>query len=434
MRPDVLAALHDNMGHQGLQRTTTLLRQRAYWPGMHDDAKAYIERCTRCHLNRQPRGKPAMGHLLATRPLEVLAIDFTVLEPSSDGRENVLVMTDVFTKFTQAIPTRDQRAQTVARVLHEEWIVRFGLPQRIHSDQGRNFESHLIRQLCDLYGVEKSRSTPYHPEGNAQCERFNRTMHDLIRSLAPENKRRWPEHLPALMYAYNCTPHASTGVSPNFLLFGQELRLPVDALLATPTESAVDPLDWIRTHRARLRHAHQAANRLQREAAARRKKRADQHGQFLRDLCVGDHVYIRSRPTAGRNKCGDIWDSALHVVTRQPHPPSPVYEVHPLAGGTSKTVNRVDLKLALDPQAPMAPSEVRRPLTRRDDSDSEEDEVILFSAPSPQRQDLDTVPTLIPPPVTTADTAQSEEQPLLRRSLRTTAGKPPERYGHSVPY
>ena len=96
--------------------------------------------------------------------------------------ENFLVITDVFTKFIQAIPTRDQRATTVAKVLQREWFVRYGVPRRIHSDQGRNFESGLIQELCELYSIEKSHTTPYHPHGNAQCERFNSTVHGLLRS------------------------------------------------------------------------------------------------------------------------------------------------------------------------------------------------------------------------------------------------------------
>jgi len=120
LRSEALAAAHDQMGHQGLQRTTDILVQRVYWPGMHSEVKRHVETCDRCAMGRQPRGKTTMGHLIATKPLEVLAIDFTVLEPASDGRENVLVMTDVFTKFTQAIPTRYQKAGTVAKVLQKE--------------------------------------------------------------------------------------------------------------------------------------------------------------------------------------------------------------------------------------------------------------------------------------------------------------------------
>ena len=136
-----------------------------------------------------------MGHVLADKPLELLAIDFTMLEKTSDGRENVLVMTDVFSKFTVAIPMKDQKATTVAKVLTQKWFYRYGMPSRIHSDQGRNFESEVVKALGTVYGIKKCRTTPCHTEGNAQCE------------LPPEKKRQWPGHLQELIFAYNSMPH-----------------------------------------------------------------------------------------------------------------------------------------------------------------------------------------------------------------------------------
>lgn len=116
--------------------------------------------------DRQTAAPSFMGHLLSSRPNEILAIDFTLLKPSQNGLENVLILSDVFSKYTLAIPTRNQRASTVAQALVSQWFYKFSVPARIHSDQGRNFESSLIQQLCGLYWVEKSRTTPYHYAGN----------------------------------------------------------------------------------------------------------------------------------------------------------------------------------------------------------------------------------------------------------------------------
>nr|XP_006823845.1 PREDICTED: gypsy retrotransposon integrase-like protein 1-like [Saccoglossus kowalevskii] len=153
LKEKVLNAVHDQVGHQGAEKTTALVRSRCYWPSMLTEVAACCKSCQRCTIAKAgKRLHPTMGSLVASRPLEILAMDFTFLEPSSNGTENVLVMTDMFTKFTQAIPTKDQKAITVARVLVRDWFTRFGVPQRIHSDQGRNFESKMIQELCKIHG------------------------------------------------------------------------------------------------------------------------------------------------------------------------------------------------------------------------------------------------------------------------------------------
>ena len=148
--------------------------------------EAVCVHCTsykRCDLNKAVRAKPEMGALRALGPLDIVTIDFTTVEKSNKGVENILVITDVFTKYAQAIPTRNQTAKCVAAVL-KTWFDRFGFPRRIHSDQGRNFESAIIRDLCEERSILKSRTTPCHPQGNGMVERFNRTLHNLLRTLS----------------------------------------------------------------------------------------------------------------------------------------------------------------------------------------------------------------------------------------------------------
>lgn len=282
LREEVFQLLHTHHGHQGIERTTELIRQRCYWPGMSTVIKEWCQTCERCSVakNTQPQVRAPMGHLLASRPNEILAIDFSFLEPARDGREQVLVLTDVFSKFTQVVPTRDQRASTVADVLTKEWFYKYGVPARLHSDQGRSFESTIIQQLCELYGIRKSRTTPCHPQGNGQCERFNRALHDLLRTLSAEQKHRWPEYLQQALFSYNTTPHQTTGQSPFLLMFGREPQLPVDFLLGRVEEpTSGEVCNWVREHQRRLQVAVENARERMKQAATRRKDRADQRAQ-----------------------------------------------------------------------------------------------------------------------------------------------------------
>lgn len=340
LKTQVLESVHGSMGHQGIERTLELLKPRCFWVGIYEDVKQWIKKCQRCLLTKMPNPKihPPMKSFLASRPLEVVAVDFTLLEPASDGRENVLVITDVFTKFTQAFPTRDQKADTTAKVLLREWFLKYGVPERLHSDQGRNFESEVIAELCKLYGVKKSRTTPHHPTGNAQCERFNRTLHDLLRTLPPEKKRRWPEYLPELVYAYNVTPHSTTGYSPYYLLFGVDPHLPVDALLGQ--ESTVEPShDWLAIHQRRLKEAHARAKEYGEQKAAERIARSNEK-VYCPSIELGQIVYVRNRPP-GRNKIQDAWKPIPHRVVQIQ---GTTYTVEPIEGGPTKRVNRVDIR------------------------------------------------------------------------------------------
>lgn len=346
----IMESVHDSMGHQGIERTLHLLRQRVFWVGMYKDAEKWVKHCQRCILAKMPHPKihPPMKHFLASRPLEVVAVDFTILEPATDGRENVLVITDVFTKFTQAFPTRDQKAETTAKVLLREWFMKYGVPERLHSDQGRNFESEVIAELCKMYGVKKTRTTPHHPTGNAQCERFNRTLHELLRTLPADKKRRWPEHLPELVYAYNVTPHATTGYSPYFLLYGVEPHLPIDALLATD-QTRDSKLDWLVVHQERLHDAHERAKRHAERKASERLAFQNQK-VYCPTIEIGQHVYLRHRPS-GRNKIQDAWNPTIYQVMDVV---GTTYSVQPVEGGPVKRVNRVDIRLCANvlPQVP----------------------------------------------------------------------------------
>ena len=154
------------------------------------------------------------------------------------NHQNVtFVITDHFTRFAVATPTRNQTAKTTADALYNGFIVRYGIPARLHSDQGANFESQIIKELCEVMGINKSRTTPYHASGNGMTERFNRTLISMLGTLDIEKKKNWKQYIAPLVQAYNCIKHESTGFSPYMLLFGREPRLPVDLAFGINTRS-----------------------------------------------------------------------------------------------------------------------------------------------------------------------------------------------------
>lgn len=323
---------------------------------MRREIEEWCQQCSRCGTAKavHPKVRTFPGSLLASKPLEIVAIDFTVLDRATDGRENVLVITDVFSKFTQAFPTPDQTAGTIVRVLMEKWFYIYGIPQRLHSDQGRNFEGELLKALCRVYGVEKSRTSPYHPEGNGQCERFNRTMHDLLRTLPPNKKKRWPQHLPSLLFAYNTTVHQSTGHSPYELMFGHKPRLPIDALLGAAEESCGEGTvgEWVQDQQEFLQFVFASAEKHLKHAAAQRAQQ--QQTGVAPILPVGTLVY-RKRHAPGRNKIQDIWDSTRYKVTKCLDDVGRVYTISPIDDqGPTKNIHRSELRVVPGQATPTA--------------------------------------------------------------------------------
>jgi transposase InsO family protein len=338
----ILHAFHNAAGHQGIERTQALIKERCYWPYMLGDILQYCKNCERCKIAKEPfpKVKVHMQHLIAHNPLELLCMDYTILEKSSSGYENVLVLTDAFSKFTVAIPTKNQKAITVAKLLVKEWFHKYGVPKRIHSDQGRSFENEIIQELCKIYDVKKSRTCPYRPQGNSIVERYNRTMHNLLRTLEPEKKRNWPDYLGELTFMYNATPHASTGFAPYFLLFSRKPRLFADNLL--DFDSVVDkPVEeWVLEHRNKLLWAQLHASKVLQEKANERKKRHDVKAND-HDLPIGTKVLIRNR-VRGRNKIQDVWKPVPYIVTQKLG--NSVYQVTAVGNDTeTKTINRHDI-------------------------------------------------------------------------------------------
>ena len=225
-----LAGLHDEAGHQERDPTLSLMKSRFDWPGMDGDIEKYVRNCPRC-IMRKAQGKTAAKLVVvdSTYPMDLVCMDFLSLEMFAGGNEHILVITDHFTRYAQAIPTRNQSAKTTARILSENFICHYGFPSRLHSDQGCNFESEVIKELCSIANIDKSRTTPYHPMGNGMPERFNQMLLNMLGTLEDDQKSDWKTYVSSLVHAYNSTRHESMSTRLIFYMSGRHSRLAVDA-------------------------------------------------------------------------------------------------------------------------------------------------------------------------------------------------------------
>ena len=341
-RERALLGCHDDVGHQGILRTLSLLRERFYWPGMQEEATQHVLKCSRCLRRKTPPQVAPLQPILVTQPLELVHMDYLSLEPSKGNIENVLVITDHFTRYALAYPSKTQTAQATARILWDNFICHYGFPEKFISDQGRNFESDLIKELCKIAGVKKVHTTPYHAQGNGQCERFNSTLCNMLGTLSEEEKSDWKSYLGCMTHAYNCTKHASTTYSPYYLMFGRHPRLPIDVEFGLNKPNCGDnsrKSRYIQKLRRRLNYAFQKASKYSDQQASKYKHSYDKSVKGPQ-LYENDLVLVKIVAHKGRHKLQDRWEPEEYVVIEQPIAGTPVYKVKPVNGDNVRTLHR----------------------------------------------------------------------------------------------
>ena len=170
-----------------------------------------------------------MKPIQCTYPLELVHINFlTIGKEGTDKATNIMVITDHSTWYAQAYITPKQTAPVVAKTLWDQFLVHYGWPTKILTDQGKSFKNSLVKELYSLAQVQKLRTTPYQPQTNGSCERFNYTLVTMLGTLPIHAKKNWPEWVSTLTHAYNATMCCATGFSPFLLMYGRTPILPTD--------------------------------------------------------------------------------------------------------------------------------------------------------------------------------------------------------------
>ena len=191
----VLTSLYDSPsgGHLGISKTLAKVREHFYWPQLREDVHQWCRQCTSCSARKSPtiKARVQMVPSLAGNPMQGIAADILGPFPTTrTGNKYILVVSNYFTRWTETYGVN---------TLVDEWICRFGAPEAIHTDQGRNFEAVLFSEMCQLLGINKTRTTPYHPQSDGLVERLNHTLLTMLSIRTHEDQERWDEYLPECM-------------------------------------------------------------------------------------------------------------------------------------------------------------------------------------------------------------------------------------------
>lgn len=228
----LLQMVHSQAGHAGLQKTLYALQEDYYWPKMEEDANLHVASCESCQRSKgkYARNKAPYQPSLTGEPFERIAIDISgPFNPTRKGHRYILAVIDYFSKFPMLIPLKATDAKSVAKKLISHWISMFGAPFVIHSDRGTNFESELFRELCYVFGIKKTRTSPYYPQADVLVERLFRTVKPMIAATIKDSRNRtdWEDALPIVEMGLRCSFQSTTGISPFEVIYGKRMRLPV---------------------------------------------------------------------------------------------------------------------------------------------------------------------------------------------------------------
>lgn len=242
-RRAVFDSVH-SLSHPGMNATIKLATQRFVWPSIKSDCRKWTRSCLACQKSKITRHNwtPVGNFAPPSARFDHIHIDLVGPLPISDGFRFCLTCVDRFSRWPEAVPLENMEAETVARALYSTWITRFGTPLRITTDQGRQFESDLFRQLTNFLGTNRLRTTSYHPSSNGLVERLHRQLKAAIRCHATE---RWTEVLPTILFGIRAAWREDLQASAAEMLYGQTLRLPGEFFAPKPSEHFSSETDFV---------------------------------------------------------------------------------------------------------------------------------------------------------------------------------------------
>ena len=257
-RQQILGLAHSNLGsgHFGFKKTFAKISRHFLWPRMWGQVKDFVRSCAGCQrAARNDNSRAPLQPLpCVSEPFEKVAFDLVgPLPKSASGFRYILTMMCLFTKYPEAIPLKRVDNESILEAMFEKFS-RQGLPKVILTDQGSVFTSKITRHMCKTFEIHKVRTSPYHPQSDGALERWHACLKGMMKRSEIDLKL-WHKQLKYLPFAYRDTPHCVTGFSPFTLMFGRDVKGPLELVRSDWLEGKSEDAnvsDWLINVKARM--------------------------------------------------------------------------------------------------------------------------------------------------------------------------------------
>ena len=296
LRQELLIKYHEGIsgGHLGYDKTFVKIKERFYWPRMKEEVKQACANFIRCVARKITTHalKETLSSMAADFPFERIAMDIVgPLPTTTRNNRYMLLVIDYYTRWPEAFALEHQYPHSVSFRLISKIISRYGAPYVIHTDQGTNFESKLIAELCKLYDIKKTRPMLYHPQSDGLVEHLNRTLVDTIALIAKDAQDTWDLQIGLVLMAIRSAAQSTTGYSPHILLFGRKMRLPVDLYYDLPPREPASATESVANLRRVLAQVHETVT-VNMESRQKRQKDCYDRKAYGCRFNTGDLVWM----------------------------------------------------------------------------------------------------------------------------------------------
>ena len=308
MRRRILQSCHDHRlsGHFAAERTWSRLSSNYFWPKAKDDVENWVHSCKTCNeFNTPNQGyvRQPLTPIVTTRRFEMVCYDLAgpFMPKTERGNTHALIIVDHFSKWPEIVALPCTKAPTIAQAIFDNWVCRYGVPERLHSDGANNVNGEVMQQLSNLLGVDKSKSSRLHPQGDGISEAVVKIVKSVIRKHVDKYGRDWDLYLQSAAFAMRSNINSSTGVSPAELLVGGSLTHPSDMAFRTADDEVSKPLNvrqarsFARTLTGRMKDATKIVNESTEKSRSQMKRAYDKHATS-HNFEIGDHVMIWDPP------------------------------------------------------------------------------------------------------------------------------------------